>query len=74
MCYILIINEQGEIVKKKRRIAMQDLSKDAIEARREYQRKWRRNNPDKVRRNNASYWERKAVKLKQEKAEANNGK
>lgn len=29
------------------------------EARREYQRQWRRNNPDKVREHNRRYWEKK---------------
>lgn len=35
----------------------------AIEARRSYQREWRRKNPDKVRENNRRYWERKAQKM-----------
>ena len=35
----------------------------AIEARRSYQREWRRKNPDKVRENNRHYWERKAQKM-----------
>lgn len=49
----------------------EQLSPEAIEARRkfnrEYMRKWRKNNPDKVRehnaRSNAKYWEKKALQM-----------
>ncbi len=36
------------------------LSKAAIEARREYQRNWKKKNPDKVKAAQARYWEKKA--------------
>lgn len=35
-------------------------SNAAIQARREYQRRWRKANPDKVREHNRRYWEKKA--------------
>jgi hemerythrin-like domain-containing protein len=35
----------------------------AREARNEYHRQWRRNNPDKVKKNIENYWLRKAEKL-----------
>ena len=38
----------------------------AVEARRQYMRTWRRNNPDKVRAANARYWARKGEQLLQE--------
>lgn len=37
-------------------------SAKAVAARREYQRKWRANNPDRVRRYNQRYWENVATK------------
>lgn len=40
----------------------QKLTQAAIEARRAYQREWRRNNKDKVKANNRRYWERRAQK------------
>ena len=40
-----------------------DLDKAIAEARREYFRKWRRNNPDKVRKHNESFWRKKAEQL-----------
>lgn len=36
------------------------MTQSAVQARREYQRAWRQKNPDKVKANNARYWERKA--------------
>lgn len=36
------------------------LSEDAKEAKREYYRQWRKNNPDKKREQNRRYWEKKA--------------
>lgn len=45
---------------------MQDANKlaseRAVAARREYQRRWRANNPDRVRRYNRRYWENVAAK------------
>lgn len=37
-----------------------ELSKEAIEARRAYHRKWRKKNPDKVRAAQDRYWAKKA--------------
>lgn len=39
-----------------------EIERMAIEARREYQRRWRAANKDKVRRNNQRYWEKVAAK------------
>ena len=41
----------------------------AAEARNAYAREWRAKNPDKVRKNNANYWLRKAGKIATEKKE-----
>lgn len=53
---------------------MSELSDEAIAARREYQRKWRAENGDKIRESNRRYWERKGAtttpKPKQEPAQA----
>lgn len=38
------------------------LSEEAKEAQREYKKRWRAKNPDKVRESNRKYWERKAQK------------
>ncbi len=40
----------------------EDEKKLAAEARNAYAREWRAKNPDKVRKNNANYWLRKASK------------
>lgn len=45
------------------------MSEQAKEARRDYIKKWRRRNPDKMRAYNVSYWERKAECLQEWKAE-----
>lgn len=39
-----------------------ELDRKAVEARREYQRRWRAANKDKVRANNQRYWQRVAAK------------
>lgn len=39
-----------------------ELDRKAVEARREYQRKWRAANKDKVKANNQRYWQRVAAK------------
>ena len=41
---------------------MSDLQAKAIELRREYMRKWRKANKEKVRKHTADYWERQAAK------------
>ena len=47
------------------------MSEAAREARKAYQREWNRKNKDKVKANQARYWERKAAKAKeQEQAKA----
>lgn len=37
------------------------MSKEALEMRREYQRKWRKEHPDKVKQHMRTYWEKKAL-------------
>lgn len=45
---------------------MNDIEKKlAAEARNAYARKWRAANPDKVKKNNANYWLRRAKKIAQ---------
>lgn len=39
---------------------MKQMTKEAIEARREYKRRWNKENRERVRQYNADYWERKA--------------
>lgn len=46
------------------------MSDKAREAQREYLREWRKKNPDKVKAQSRRYWERKAEKLKQERADS----
>ena len=54
---------------------MAEMSEAAREARKAYQREWNRKNKDKVKANQARYWERKAAKAKeQEQAKARRGK
>ena len=43
------------------------MSDEAVQARREYARKWREANPDKVKAAQKRYWEKKAKELQQEK-------
>lgn len=43
------------------------ISEEAKKARRDYMRKYRKNNPDKIRDINARYWERKAKQLEEVK-------
>ncbi|MBR6571494.1 MAG: phosphatase [Clostridia bacterium] len=45
-------------------------SNAAIQARREYQRRWRKANPDKVREQNRRYWEKKAHEAARRGAES----
>jgi DNA invertase Pin-like site-specific DNA recombinase len=42
---------------------MENLSQKALEARREYNRQWRKNNPVKVLKHVSDYWERKAAAI-----------
>ena len=37
------------------------MTPEAKKARREYKRNWQRSNPDKVRKYQATYWEKKAM-------------
>lgn len=55
------------------------MSRAAMDARNEYNRQWRKKNPDKVRASNERYWNRVAEKLaterdavEQEEAHGNN--
>lgn len=49
------------------------MTEKALEARREYRRKWQRENPDKVKSYHVRYWEKKALKAAAERAEATPG-
>lgn len=40
------------------------LSEEARQAQREYKRKWREANKDKIKKSNERYWEKKAKQLK----------
>ena len=42
------------------------------EYKREYMRKWRAENPDKIKANNQRYWERRAQRRKEMDADAEN--
>lgn len=42
------------------------LSEEAKEARRAYLRKWRRENPEKVKEQRRRHWERKAQEMREE--------
>lgn len=44
-----------------------EIERKAILARREYQRKWRAANKDKVKANNQRYWQRVAIKKEEHK-------
>lgn len=46
---------------------MEKMSDEAVQARREYARKWRKANPDKVKAAQKRYWEKKAKELQQKK-------
>ena len=48
---------------------MEQMTQEALEARREYQREWSRKNPDKVREKNRRYWEKLAAKRKEKERE-----
>lgn len=41
-----------------------ELTKEEKDARRLYFKKWRENNPDKVKKHNEKFWEKKAKELK----------
>ena len=43
------------------------MSDEAVQARREYAKRWREANPDKVKAAQKRYWEKKAKELQQEK-------
>ena len=45
---------------------MIELSQQALDARREYQKRWRKANKDKIREINRRYWERRAAKMAEE--------
>ena len=47
---------------------MSEVSSEAVEARREYMREWKRNNPDKVRESNRKYWEKYALRKRTKSA------
>lgn len=47
-----------------------EMSPEAIALSREYKREWRKKNPEKVRKYNVEYWERKAAKLQENAAKS----
>ena len=49
-----------------------ELSQEAREQRNAYMREWRRKNPDKVKKNLANHWERKAEQAKKEAEKEDN--
>ncbi len=44
------------------------MTKEALEARRAYQRKWRKEHPEKIKEIQNRYWAKKALKAKEEAA------
>ena len=58
MVYCKCQEEQKE--KREGEDVMEILEQTEKELRRDYQRKWRKRNPDKVRESNRRYWEKKA--------------
>ncbi len=50
---------------------MKKMSSKAVEARREYYRRWRAANPEKVREKNIRYWEKRAEREKEIRDEQN---
>jgi len=52
--------EEADTMTKKE---TQLMSQEALELKRDYQRNWRKNNPDKVREHNRNYWEKRVKKL-----------
>lgn len=46
----------------------------ALEERRAYFREWRANNKDKVKKHNATYWEKRAKRCLEEKRQMQEGK
>ena len=60
-----ILQERADFISKGMK-HMQQMSEQAIAARREYQRKWRKANPEKVREKNRRYWEKQAKKREEE--------
>lgn len=45
------------------------MSEEAKQVQRDYMNNWRRNNPEKVKEYNKTYWENKAKELKEQQAE-----
>ena len=50
-----------------------EMSEQAREAQREYNREWSRKNPEKVKAKNKKYWERRAARLAKERGGAKDG-
>ena len=50
-----------------------EMSEQAREAQREYNREWARKNPEKVKAKNQKYWERRAARLAKERGGGENG-
>ena len=43
------------------------MNNEALEARRAYKRQWAKDNPDKIRQYQETYWSKKAAEMKAEK-------
>jgi hypothetical protein len=59
----------GKTMNESRNTATAPLSEQAKEARRAYQKKWRKNNPDKVKAIQQRHWEKKARETMTESGE-----
>lgn len=65
MCYMSHYKLNSDISQEKGKDKMQN---DYVkEVKQEYFRNWRKNNKDKVKKNNANYWKKKADLLKKQK-------
>lgn len=72
--YVTIILKWNTIGKRKRKSILGDekmatVEQLANEERRAYFRKWRAENKDKVKRHNATYWKKRALKKLEERAQ-----
>lgn len=54
---------KGNFYKGGENLENRKMSERALEARRRYMAEWRKNNRDRIRRSNTSYWERRAKRM-----------
>lgn len=62
LLYVIVISQNKTSVKGGEVIF---LTEEARNTKREYERKWRADNPDKVRAKNHRYWEKKAAEKRE---------